>query len=133
MSEEKEIEQVESKKVGRPPIEVDEKLLKTLSKFHLSDKVIAECLGISVDTLHRRFADKIELYKSQSKSKIAEILFDEALNKREPWALKALAQKHLDYSDKQEIKSDQKHSFENVTDNDLDSAINEKIKKLQTT
>lgn len=91
---------------GRPPIEVDEKLLETLAGYQLSDKIIADCLGISVATLHRRFAEKIELIKSKSKSKIASVLFDEVVNKREPWALKALTQKHLDYSDKSEVKSE---------------------------
>lgn len=129
MAEEKEIEQVESKKVGRPPIEVDEKLLKTLSKFHLSDKVIAECLGISVDTLHRRFADQIELYKSQSKSKIAEILFDEALNKREPWALKALAQKHLDYHDKFKAETENVNLNANTEVSTVD--LFERIKQIK--
>lgn len=93
---------------GRPPIQIDEDLLKKLAQLHLSKKIIADVLGISVDTLDRNFADKIELYQSESKSKIASVLFDEAINKREPWALKALAQKHLDYTDKQEVKSDVK-------------------------
>lgn len=93
---------------GRPPIEIDEELLEKLTKLHLSDKVIADCVGCSVDTLHRRFADKMEQWKSESKSKIAHVLFDEAIIKREPWALKALAQKHLDYSDRAEVKQEVK-------------------------
>jgi AraC-like DNA-binding protein len=90
--------------MARPLAEVDEALLEKLTKLQLSDKVIADCLGVSVDTLHRRFADKMEQWRSKSKSKIADVLFDEAVNKREPWALKALAQKHLDYSDR--VKSE---------------------------
>lgn len=89
--------------LGRPPIEVDEELLEKLAKLHLSDKVIADCLDISVDTLRRRFAEKIDIWQSQAKSKIANVLFDEALNGRQPWALKTLAQRHLGYYDKTEI------------------------------
>lgn len=89
--------------MARPRKKVDEILLEKLSKLQLSDKVMADIVGISVDTLHRRFADKIEIWRSKSKGKIAEVLFDEGINKREPWALKALCQKHLDYADKQDV------------------------------
>ncbi len=84
---------------GRPYAKVDEKLLEKLSKLHLTDKVIADILGVHVDTLHRRFSEKMDKWKSDSKSTIANILFDEGVNKRTPWALKSLAQKHLDYYD----------------------------------
>ena len=94
----------EQRKPGRPRIEINEEMLKKLSQLHLPKKVMADVLGISVDTLDRNFADKIELFQSESKSKIAAALFDEAINKREPWALKSLAHKHLDYSDKSSVE-----------------------------
>ena len=111
----------EQRKPGRPRIEIDETLLKKLSQLHLPKKVMADVLGVSVDTLDRNFADKIELFQSESKSKIAAALFDEAINKREPWALKSLAQKHLDYSDKQQVE----HSgvIANTPDEELDAKI----------
>lgn len=90
--------------MARPTIPVDEQLLEDLTKLHLSDKVIADILGISADTLHRRYAEQMDHWRSVSVGKIAEVLFDEGVNRREPWALKALAQKHLDYSDR--VKSD---------------------------
>jgi AraC-like DNA-binding protein len=114
--------------MARPQIEIDEALLKKLTKLHLSDKVIAECLDVSVDTLHRRFADQMQKWRSESKSKIADVLFDEAVNKREPWALKALAQKHLDYSDK--VTTDSKNlnmNYDNLSEEEIDA----KIKKLE--
>ena len=92
--------------MARPKKVVDEKLLKTLTQLHLSNKVISDILEISVDTLDRRFAEKMEQWRSESKSKIASVLFDEGINKREPWALKALAQKHLDYFDKVKTEAD---------------------------
>lgn len=83
--------------MARPRIKIDESLLEKLAKLHLSEKVIADCLGISADTLKRRYADKIENFRSRTKSKMAEVLFDEALNKRSPWAIKLLVQRHLGY------------------------------------
>ena len=93
-------------KGGRPLKEVDERLLEDLTMLHLSDKVIAAILQVHVDTLHTRFSEQMDEWRSRSKGKIAEVLFDEGVTKREPWALKALAQKHLDYSDKSEVKGE---------------------------
>lgn len=110
--------------MARPLKDIDEALLKKLTKLHLSDKVIAECLDVSVDTLERRFAEQMQKWRSESKSKIADVLFDEAVNKREPWALKALAQKHLDYSDK--VTTDSKNvnlNIETLSDEDLDAKL----------
>ena len=87
-------------KGGRKKKKVDMALLEKLAKLHLSDKVIADCVGISEATLHRRFAEKIEVWQSVRKSKIAEVLYDEAINQREPWALKAIASRHLGYVEK---------------------------------
>lgn len=93
-------------KLGRKLIEIDEKLLETLTKLHLNVETIAHCVGCSKDTLERRFAAKMQTWREQSRSKIAQVLYDEALNKREPWALKTIAQRHLGYADKveQEVK-----------------------------
>ncbi|MGZ3770071.1 MAG: hypothetical protein ACXVCP_00335 [Bdellovibrio sp.] len=113
--------------MARPQIKVDEVLLEKLAKLHLSDKVIADVVGVSIDTLNRRFAEKIEIWKSESKSKIAHVLFDEAVNKREPWALKALSQRHLGYADKVEQK--QEHTFATLSDEELDAKLDKFTKK----
>lgn len=98
-------EEVKKGKGGRPLKEVDEKLLEKLAKLHLSDKAMADCVGVHVDTLHTRYSEKIEIWRSKSKGKIAEVLFDEGLNRRREYAVKMLAQKHLDYADKVEKQS----------------------------
>lgn len=116
--------------MARPKKVVDEKLLENLTKLHLSDQVISDCVGVSVWTLERRYAQQMQEWRSQSKSKIANVLFDEAINKREPWALKALAQKHLNYHDKIKTESTNIHSFGELSDEDLDTKINEKLSKL---
>lgn len=88
--------------MARPKKPVDETLLQKLTKLHLSDKVIADVLCIHVDTLHDRYSEEMDEWRSMSKGKIAEVLFDEAINKREAWALKTIAQRHLGYADKVE-------------------------------
>jgi hypothetical protein len=116
---------------GRPPIEIDEIMLQKLTSLHLPTVTIARILDASVDTLDRRFAEKMDKWRSDTNSKIAAALFDEGVNKREPWALKALAQKHLDYSDKVKTETELRHSFDNLTDEELDAKINDKFTKLK--
>lgn len=111
---------------GRKPKQIDEKMLENLTKLHLSDKVIADCLGLHVDTLHNRFSEQMDVWRSQSKGKIANVLFDEAVNKREPWALKALAQKHLDYHDKvktESVNTNTNFNYESLSDKELDKIL----------
>lgn len=88
------------KQLGRKEKPVDEVLLKKLSKLQLSDRVLADCVGVSVDTLHRRYAEQIDIWRSESKGKIAEVVFDEGINRRKEYAVRMLAHKHLDYADK---------------------------------
>jgi AraC-like DNA-binding protein len=90
--------------MARPKKEVNEQMLQKLTMLHLSDKVIAEVLEVSEDTLHRRYSEQMEMWRSMSKAKIGEVLFDEALNKRTDWALKTVSQRHLGYADKSETK-----------------------------
>lgn len=114
--------------MARTKIPVDEKLLEKLTKLHLSDRTIADCLGISEDTLHRRYAEQMEMWRSMSKCKIAEVLFDEALNKREPWALKAIAQRHLGYADRVQAETDNKHNVAG----DLSIEIQDRIERIKS-
>lgn len=92
-------------KGGRPPITIDEKVLERLAKHLVPKKTIAHILGISVDTLDRRFADKIAEWQADTDSKTATVFLDEALVKREPWALKLLVQNRLDYADKKVVEN----------------------------
>lgn len=115
--------------MGRKLKPVDEALLEKLAKLHLSEKVMADILGIHPDTLRDRFSIKIDEWRSKSKGKIAEVLFDEGINKREPWALKALSQKHLDYHDR--IKTEVKDTTprEKMTDEELEAEIQKRLEK----
>lgn len=114
--------------MARPKKVIDEKLLENLTKLHLSDKVICDILGIHVDTLHSRYSEQMDEWRSRSKGKIAEVLFDEGVNKREPWALKALAQKHLDYSDKVKTETTNLSApLEKLTDDQLEAEIQRRL------
>lgn len=115
--------------MARPLKKIDELLLEKLAKLHLSEKVMADIVGCHPDTLRDRFSTKIEEWRSKSKGKMAEVLFDEAINKRQPWALKALAQRHLDYADKVEQKT--VIPYQNISDEDLDKIIKDKLAKTK--
>jgi hypothetical protein len=95
-------------KAGRKRIQIDEVMLEKLSKLHLSNETIADCVGVSVWTLDRNYAKKMSEWRSKSKSKIADVLFDEGVNKRQPWALKLLAQRHLGYFELDKALNDKK-------------------------
>ena len=116
--------------MARPKKPVDEILLEKLTKLHLSDKVIADILCIHVDTLNDRYSEEMDEWRSKSKGKIAEVLFDEGINKREPWALKALAQKHLDYHDKVKTETTNVNaSMEKLSDDQLEAEIQRRLEQ----
>lgn len=117
--------------MARPKKQIDEILLEKLTKLHLSDQVISDCVGVSVWTLQRNYAQKMDEWRSRSKSKIAEVLFDEAVNKRQPWALKLLAQRHLGYFENmmKETEKETNVVFElNYSKEKLEKSINDKKK-----
>lgn len=120
----------EPAKPGRPPIDVDESLLERLAMRMLSDGTIAVCLGISEDTLHRRFAEKIDKIRGNFKAKLADVVIDEGINKRKDYAVKMLAQKHLGYADKTEVDHSGAMGLANLSDEELDKRIAEKLGKI---
>jgi hypothetical protein len=85
--------------MARPRKKVDEKLLEHLAFIHLPDSFIAKCLGISEDTLHRRYAEKINEHKAKGKAKLISKAW--ALVEKEEWpAIKFLLTNWLGMSDK---------------------------------
>lgn len=85
--------------MARPRKKVDEKLLEKLAYIHLDDKYIALCLGISVDTLHRRYADKIAESRANGKAKLLSKAWSKIENGDWP-AIKFLLQNYLKLTDK---------------------------------
>ena len=85
--------------MARPRKKVDEKLLEKLAYIHLPEKYIANCLGISEDTLHRRFADKIDECKAKGKAKLKQLAWNKA--ESGDWsAIKFLLQNYLNMHEK---------------------------------
>ena len=67
MSEEKE---TKNKKGGRPRIEIDTELLYKLAQIHCTMKEMVDILGVSEDTLKRRFAGIIDKGKAEGKMRL---------------------------------------------------------------
>ncbi len=53
--------------MARPPIDIDENLVRKLARIHCTMDEIAMIVGCSVDTLERRFADTIKAARSRGK------------------------------------------------------------------
>lgn len=115
---------------GRPKIEVDEKLLESLALIHLSDRAIANILGISIDTLHRRYADLVDECRSKSEAKLANIIWDLALNLKEEWALKTLSSHVLGYGKKQ-VEVDLKGQMASTNINLNEEKVREILDQLE--
>ena len=87
--------------MARPQKKIDEKVLKELTFIHLPAEYIAHCLGVSTDTLDRRYAEKMKEWRAQGKAK----LLSKAWMKVDSgdWnAIKFLLQNYLKLSDKVE-------------------------------
>jgi hypothetical protein len=67
MSEEKE---TKNKKGGRPRKEIDTELLYKLAQIHCTMKEMVDILGVSEDTLKRRFAGIIDKGKAEGKMRL---------------------------------------------------------------
>lgn len=121
----------EAPKVGRPKKEVDLAMLEKLCMVQAPPKVIADILGIHPDTLRDNYSTEMEHFQSKGKGKIAFTMWDLAINKEDTNMLKMLAQKHLDYSDKVKTENEVKHTYENLSDEELELRTQEALKKLK--
>lgn len=138
MSEENEIEQPESK-MGRPKVPINRDSFDALMDIpFVNVKAIAGVFRCSEKTIQRFVNSEYGMTFDQLKEEKSENMKLRLGGKQYEVAMKGnvpmlvwLGKQYLGQADKQEIKSDQKHSFENVSDSDLDKSIDEKIKKLQ--
>lgn len=74
-----EVEPAAPAPVGRPPIEVDVKMLEALAERGLTQADCAAVLGCSVDTLQRRYLDVYELGLQKCKASLRRKQFEMAL------------------------------------------------------
>lgn len=125
--------------MGRPKVKIDAKSFDALMDIpFVTVKSIASVFGCSEKTIQRYVNseygltfDQLKLEKSETmKMRLGGKQYEVAMKGNVPM-LVWLGKQYLGQADKQEIKSDQKHSFENISDSDLDESINEKIQKLQ--
>lgn len=56
--------------MARPKKEVDEELLYKLAQIHCTMREMSDIVGVSVDTLKRRYADLIDKGKSEGKMRL---------------------------------------------------------------
>jgi uncharacterized protein (DUF2225 family) len=66
------------KGAGRKKIQLDKEMLGKLAEIQCNDKEIAYVMGVSVDTLHRNYADIIEKGKHMGKIKLRRAMFRNA-------------------------------------------------------
>ena len=74
------IEQPETRSAGRPVKPVDQDLIYKLAMIHCSNPEISSIVGISVDTLQRRYGDIIQAGKESGKQKLRRKMWQSALN-----------------------------------------------------
>lgn len=66
--------------MARPPKPVDENLLRKLAAIHCNQEEMASVLNISVDTLHRRFAEQIKNARNEGKMSLRRKMWELALS-----------------------------------------------------
>lgn len=91
--------------MARPPKPVDENLLRKLAAIHCNQEEMASCLGVSVDTLQRRFAAQIKTARDEGKMSLRRKMWELALNGNVT-ILIWLSKNELGMTDKVEQKTD---------------------------
>ena len=71
--------EVESNGLGRPRKPVDKDLIYKLASIHCSNPEISSIVGISVDTLQRKYSDIIQSGKDSGKQKLRRRMWQSAL------------------------------------------------------
>lgn len=96
--------------MARPKKEVNEQMLKQLAGIHCTMNEMSAMLGVSVDTLERRYADTIKEARESGKMSLRRAMFKKALDGN-PTMQIWLSKQHLGMVDKQE------HSLDTDTKN----------------
>ena len=92
-------------KMARPEKYIDEDLLKKLCTILCTDVEMAAILSVSVDTLNRRYADKIKEWKEGGKMSLRRAQYQLAM-KGNMGMLIWLGKQHLGQSDKNDYSLD---------------------------
>jgi hypothetical protein len=86
--------------MARPKKQIDEKLLANLSQIHCTLEEMSSILGVSIDTLERRYAALIKENRDKGKMSLRRKLYEMALQKNNLGAIIWLSKQHLGMSEK---------------------------------
>ena len=92
--------------VGRPLIEIDEDLLLKLAEIQCTNKEIAYCLGVSVDTLKNRFSDLIDKGRSVGNMRLRRAMWKNAIDNEHAVMQIFLSKNLLGYRDTPEPQTE---------------------------
>jgi hypothetical protein len=99
--------------MARPRKQVDEALLRKLAVIHCNQDEMASVLGVSVDTLQRRFAAQIKDGRAEGKMSLRRKMWEMALNGNVSLLI-WLSKNELGFSDKVEEKNEVQAKVEQV-------------------
>lgn len=108
--------------MARPRKEVDEILLKKLALIHCNQEEMSSILGISVDTLHRRFAEQVKAARNEGKMSLRRKMWEMALNGNVT-ILIWLSKNELGMTDKVEQKTDIKAEFKPLDPKEIQKVL----------
>lgn len=108
---------------GRPPLNLDRKLITRLARIHCTHEEIASVVGCSVDTIKRNFADCIEKGREEGKASLRRKQFSVAM-KGNVGMLIWLGKQHLAQTDQQTIRVG---DMEQLSDNQLEELAKGKL------
>lgn len=66
--------------MARPKIPIDEEKLVKCAEKQWTDEEIAAFFKVSIDTIHRRYADQIDQARHSGKAKLRDLIWQRALN-----------------------------------------------------
>jgi hypothetical protein len=89
--------------MARPRKKIDEELLAKLASIHCTMEEMASMVGVSKDTLERRYAAFIEENRGKGKARLRRIMWGAAMEGN-PTMMIWLSKNLLGYTDKQEIQ-----------------------------
>lgn len=108
--------------MARPLKPVDENLLRKLAAIHCNQDEMASVLGVSVDTLHRRFAEQIKDARNEGKMSLRRKMWEMALGGNVT-ILIWLSKNELGMTDKIEQKTDIKGEFKPLDPKEIQKVL----------
>jgi hexokinase len=114
--------------LGRPPKELDEKLILDLARIMCTYAEIASIVGCDVDTLTNRFSDLIKQGYIEGKSSLRRAQFKAAMSGSVPmliWLGKQILNQH------EKIQHTTQNPLETKTDEELEKIILEASEKIK--